>query len=312
MKNTFKVPIVYLCFNRPDLSEQTLSRIAEINPEKILVISDGPRAGNSSDLEKVEQQRMLIDKKLGTQRLMKRYSEKNLGCKMNVSSGLTWAFSNVNRAIIIEDDCLPDLSFFKFCEAMLEKYADDESIAHISGSNLLASRKDLFSNYESDYFFSRFPFIWGWATWARAWKHYDVSMASWLKLSPLEKAGWGPSWAANFESVANGSLDTWDFQWVYSVLSRKMKNVMSVKNLISNLGFRDDATHTRRDSYDMSQKPLQTMGFPLKLPAKMAFYDSFDREICRHVYGPNTFEPLYSPLRFKIKNFMRTILRYQG
>jgi len=200
--------------------------------------------------------------------IRKNYSEVNLGCKKRLSSGLDWVFSEVKEAIILEDDCRPHPTFFRFCEELLQKYRDDDRIGHIGGVNFQFGRK----RGPYSYYFSRYPHIWGWASWRRAWKGYDPSLTVWPKakeekrlrhfLGDRSLVGY---WTRIFEKVYQQQIDTWDYQWVFHCWTQNRLAVIPNVNLISNLGFDTNATHTTRRSKFNSMK-TETMEFPLFHP----------------------------------------------
>ncbi len=237
-------PVAFLIFNRPDLTEKVFNEIAKAKPKKLLVVADGPR--NKEDAVKCQQVRAVIEKVDWECEVSKNYSDVNLGCRKRVSSGIDWVFSQVEEAIILEDDCLPAPSFFYFCQSLLEYYRNDTRIFCISGNNFQFNNSR--TNYT--YYFSKYTHIWGWATWRRAWKHYDEKMSSWpdFKKSDLLRACseniyeryW---WSKFFESTYNGLIDTWDYQWLYTCWTQNGLTVIPNVNLVSNIGVRHDSTH---------------------------------------------------------------------
>lgn len=240
-----ETPVVLLIFNRPDLTARVFEAIAAQQPRRLLVVADGPR--NEAERELCEQTRAVIQVDWDCE-VETNYADENMGCKMRVSSGLDWAFSRVEEAIILEDDCLPAPDFFIFCAEMLERYRNDKRVMHISGDNFVP-----LSDSSVDYGFSRYVHVWGWATWRRAWLHYDVTATRW----PLEREKLLAScadknevryWNAAFESVFRGELDTWDYQWGLACWLQSGLAVVPRVNLVSNLGFRADATHTTNES----------------------------------------------------------------
>jgi hypothetical protein len=200
--------------------------------------------------------------------VLKNYSDVNLGCKRRVSSGLDWVFDTVEEAIILEDDCLPHPTFFRFCEEMLEKYRDDERIAMISGDNFQFGRK----RRGYGYYFSRYPHIWGWASWRRAWDNYDVDMKLWPK---IRDGGWLEDllgdrksvwyWKYKFENVYQGKIDTWDYQWTFACWIQSALTVIPNVNLVSNIGFGIKAVHTQ-DKDKFAQMEIESMSFPISHP----------------------------------------------
>jgi hypothetical protein len=246
-------PVAFIIFNRPDLTRIVFQSIRRAQPKTLLVVADGPR--NDSERVKCNSARSIIDSVDWDCEVIKNYSEVNLGCRDRVSSGIDWVFSQVEEAIILEDDCLPSDSFFGFCEMMLDCYRDDRRIMMISGNNFQVYRDRLPSSHAYSYYFSKYVHVWGWATWRRAWELYDVNMSSWpffkeenlnnsLSADPVEILFWQDI----FERVSVGEIDTWDYQWVYACFHQNSMSIMPSVNLISNIGFRADATHTLSDS----------------------------------------------------------------
>jgi hypothetical protein len=238
-------PVALIFFNRPEVTEQVFKRIAEAKPQTLLLIADGPRT--KEEAAACDQVRKIVDRIDWDCRVLKNFSEVNLGCKHRVASGLDWVFSQVDEAIILEDDCLPSHSFFYFCKTLLERFRDDKRIFMIGGDNFQFG----VSRTEDSYYFSRSAEVWGWATWKRAWQYYDVTMKSW----PAFKAGGGMRWAFEhpaeqqywgryFQETYEGKIDTWDYIWFYTCLSQSGLSVLPNINLVSNLGFGPNATHT--------------------------------------------------------------------
>lgn len=266
--NNIKTPVAFIIFNRPDTTACVFAEIAKAKPPKLLVVADGPRKDRIGEAEKCAATRAIINLVDWPCEVLTNYSDVNLGCKSRVSSGLNWVFEQVPEAIILEDDCLPDPSFFRFCEEMLEKYRDDERIAMVSGDNFQFGNK----RGDASYYFSRYNHIWGWASWRRAWKHYDVSMKLWPQFRDdkyldylfADKAS-RTYWHRAFEGVYSRKIDTWDYQWVFASWANNMISIMPNVNLISNIGFGANATHTQGSSI-YADMPMQQMDFPLVHP----------------------------------------------
>jgi len=263
-----KTSIAFIIFNRPDTTRRVFAEIARARPPKLLVIADGPRADHPDDAEKCAAVRAIIDGVNWDCEVLKNYSDVNLGCKRRVSSGLDWVFDTVEEAIILEDDCLPHPTFFRFCEEMLEKYRDDERIFMISGDNIQFGRK----RTEYSYYFSRYTHIWGWASWRRAWDNYDVDMKLWPE---IRDGGWLKDmlgdkrsiwyWKYIFENVYNGKIDTWDYQWTFACWIQNALTLLPNVNLISNIGFGYEASHTKaKDKFTMME--IESMSFPILHP----------------------------------------------
>jgi hypothetical protein len=240
-------PVAFIIFNRPDTTDRVFQAIRQAQPKQLLVIADGPRADRPGEAEKCAATRAVIDRVDWECEVLTNYSDINLGCKHRVSSGIDWVFSQVEEAIILEDDCLPAPSFFPFCQTLLEKYRDDDRIAMISGTN--CQQGNTRTSYS--YYYSKYPHIWGWATWRRAWKNYDVDMKTWpaCKQDNLLRAVFHDDyesdfWSGEFDGIHSGKVDTWDGQWAYTCFSQNQLSVIPGKNLISNIGFGINATHT--------------------------------------------------------------------
>ncbi|MBW4630335.1 MAG: glycosyltransferase family 2 protein [Iphinoe sp. HA4291-MV1] len=246
---SLSTPVIFIIFNRPDLTEIVFQAIRQAKPKKLLVVADGPRF--PEEAEKCEQTRSVIKKIDWKCEVLTNFSDKNLGCKRRISSGLDWIFSEVEEAIILEDDCLPTPSFFSFCQTLLEYYRHDERIMMISGNDFQNTQ----NRTSYSYYFSKYTHIWGWASWKRAWKHYDVDMKTWqdykkqnLIRSICEDPYEQKYWVDIFDRVSESLIDTWDYQWTYACWNQSGLTILPRTNLVSNLGFRPDATHTFGES----------------------------------------------------------------
>ncbi len=261
-------PVAFIVFNRPATTERVFNEIARARPPKLLVVADGARANRPGEAEKCAAVREIIDRIDWDCELLTNYSDTNLGCKNRVSSGLDWVFEQVPEAIILEDDCLPHPTFFRFCEDLLIRYRDDERIAMISGDNFQCGQK----RGAASYYFSKHHHIWGWASWRRAWRHYDRDIRIWPE---VRDNGWleflfqhpreRDYWHQVFESMYANKIDTWDYQWGLSSRLQGMLSILPNVNLISNIGFGIDATHTTNSSVN-SELPVSAMDFPLRHP----------------------------------------------
>ncbi len=245
-KNRLETPVLFMIFNRIDTAEQVFAKIREVQPTKLYIEADGPRKHVPGELDACQQVRnkilSMIDWKCDLHTL---FHEQNLGCKEAVSSAISWLFENEEQGIILEDDCLPETSFFFYCQKMLHKYSKDEEVMMISGTNYIAKQTEDSNNV----FFSQYYAIWGWATWKRAWAKYDKTMSTWpayKKSGALQRTypyfGVAPQLAFVFESAAQGKVNTWDYQWFYTCTSNNGYTIVPSKNQISNLQF-NSGTH---------------------------------------------------------------------
>jgi hypothetical protein len=244
-------PIVFLIFRRPDLTQKVLASIRQVRPRTLFVVADGPRT--AEEAEQCAQTRALIERIDWQCDVYKNYAETNLGCKQRVSSGISWAFSHVEEAIILEDDCLPVPTFFGFCEILLNYYRDDERVWVISGNNF----QDGIIRSPYSYYFSKYPHIWGWATWRRAWRYWQDQPQLWTEFKQLDLlAAIHPHpqennyWQGIFDAIFyHQHPDTWDYLWSFACWSQGGLSIIPQVNMVSNLGFREDATHTRNPKH---------------------------------------------------------------
>ncbi|MFB8790195.1 MAG: glycosyltransferase family 2 protein [Potamolinea sp.] len=277
-------PVAFLIFNRPDLTEIVFEAIRQAKPKKLLVVADGPRF--PEEAEKCHKAREVLKKVDWDCEVLTNFSEKNLGCGLRVSSGLDWVFSEVEEAIILEDDCLPSPSFFYFCQTLLEYYRHDERIMVISGDNF----QDGQSRTNYSYYFSKYNDNWGWASWRRAWNYYDFDMKTWpdyKKSNLIQLFCDDPEeqkyWTNKFDSVLDGSVDTWDYQWSYACFAQMGLTAIPNSNLISNLGCRADATHTISEDITLAKLPITDI-WEIKHPSLVIRNQEADAYACKHVF----------------------------
>lgn len=265
-----QTPVALIIFNRPDLTAQTLTAIAAARPEKLLVIADGPRPDKPDDVEKCAATRRVIERVDWDCEVLTNYSDINLGCGLRPATGLDWVFEQVEEAIILEDDCLPHPSFFPFCAELLARYRDDERVMMIGGVNFLGEWR----TPQQSYYFSYFGGSWGWASWRRAWRLNDYEMKLWptvLEAQLLEQLFPDPVycqyWKNIFQEVYDKrGADVWDYQWLLACWINSGYRILPEVNLISNVGFRPDATHTFGES-PMANQRTHAIEFPLKHPS---------------------------------------------
>ena len=265
-----KTAVLFLVFNRLDTTKQVFQAIRQAKPPRLYIAADGARKNKEDEADKVKAVRDYILSNIDWGCDIKTlFREENLGCKYAVSSAITWFFENEEQGIILEDDCLPSQSFFWFCEELLERYKDDLRVWHISGDNFQEGTK----HGNGYYYFSQFNHIWGWASWASRWKAYDVEMENFTKFHQAKRIEnmftqkeSQKYWSDVFTSVSQGNIDTWDYQWTYAVLSNSGLSVLPNKNLISNIGFGPDATHTFNLESQHSELKRHDIFLPLTHP----------------------------------------------
>jgi len=240
--------VLFLVFNRPESTYRVFEEIRKAKPPRLYLASDGPRKQKEGEAEKVEQIReFLIQNTDWDCEIKTLFRDKNLGCKYAVSEAISWFFRHEEQGIILEDDCLPSQSFFWFCEELLEKYKKNKRIGQISGDNYQIGRE----RPAADYYFSEYNQIWGWATWADRWNEYDSEMKD--IESPEFISVYRNNkkeirfWTKIFKSVKAGKIDTWDYQWTFYNWKNKWLSVIPSVNLVSNIGYGPEATHTFRE-----------------------------------------------------------------
>lgn len=281
----FETPILFIGFNRPDTSREVLKVLEKVKPINLYVAIDGPRKDVKGEKEQCAEVSRLFDNVNWDCKVHKLIREENLGCAVGVSSAITWFFDNVEQGIIIEDDCVPSLSFFPFSEELLNKYKDSKDIFHISGNNFQNGKM----RGDGDYYFSVIPHAWGWATWRRAWKYFELDFSgvitkdikNFVKNERLLKR-----YEVCFKNTLNGRYDTWDYPWVYWCWNYQGKSILPNRNLVTNIGFGEGATHTTNpDSVQSNVKAYEIL-FPLNHPSnieidrkadKYTFYKIFNQ-----------------------------------
>jgi hypothetical protein len=274
-----QTPIVFIIFNRPELTRRVFSRIAQVKPTRLLIVADGARADRPGETEISERVRAIALAVDWPCKVQTNFASSNMGCRSRLVSGLTWAFEQVEQAIILEDDVLPDLSFFPFCEEMLARFSDDDRISMITGFNIVQDS----TKTGDSYFYSRMTHIWGWATWRRSWARYDEHLAQWpairasgLLQSLFKEPAQYRFWARIFDQMHQGTgPDTWDYQWVYTNLINHALSVVPRVNLIANIGFGPEATHTTKVE-DTPTLAVGSLTFPLRHPPAIIPWSKLD------------------------------------
>ncbi|MGJ8588285.1 MAG: hypothetical protein ACSHXW_09030 [Yoonia sp.] len=282
-----QTPILFMVFNRPDTTSQVFEAIRKARPTRLYVAADGPRPDRNGEAELCAEVRRIatsVDWNCEVQTLLR---DKNLGCRSAVSGGITWFFENEEEGIILEDDCLPDPSFFPFCGELLERYRDTPEIMCITGNNF---QPDM-HGWQHSYYFSIFNHCWGWASWRRAWDLYDTDLAQYepVKANTLFQSlsivpGFAEYFIVALDRVKDGSLDTWDYSWTWTCWLNGGLTCTPQTNLISNIGFGADATHTQSPDATVADRPRETLTWPLSHPEKLEAAHAFDDVVSRKIY----------------------------
>jgi len=212
------------------------------------------------------------------------YQTSNLGCKRGVATAIDWFLAHEESGIILEDDCLPVPDFFPFCAELLEHYRDAPEVMMIGGHNPLGK----WDGDDASYLFSRTAPIWGWATWRRAWDRYDPTMRRWRdsEARALVRARMRFTeyrfTSQRFDKVYEGGLDSWGFAWAFAILLNEGLSVMPAKNLISNIGFDSEATHTKLAWSHEGAVPTYGYERPLRHPASTTPDKRFELAVFRN------------------------------
>lgn len=271
--------VLLLFFNRFDTTKRVFTQIAKVKPPRIYLAGDGSR--HTDDKAKIERIRAFLLGHISWDcEIHTRFLESNLGCKLAISSAISWFFSHEKQGIILEDDCLPNVSFFRFCDELLERYKHNEQVMMISGWSALdfaphtqVEHLCAKASLKEDYYFSKYNHIWGWASWARAWSRYQLTFKDFKNefkiLNNFSSKNEKTLWYNTFKAYAQGKIDTWDYPWTYSIWKHKGLCIYPKQNMILNIGLnRADATHTNTES-KFSSMPAYELIFPLKHPSKV-------------------------------------------
>lgn len=258
--------VLLLIFNRPDHTRRCLDAIAKARPSHLFVAADGPRTGFVGEADQCRQAREVVESIDWPCEVHTLFQETNLGCERAVSLAISWFFENVQSGIILEDDCIADPTFFAFCQSMLQRYRDDERVGVVTGNNFQRGQV----RGDASYYFSKYNHCWGWATWKRAWDCFDFSMSH-PSLSDLEvinqfacARGEDRYWRRVFKKVQKGEINSWAYRWTYSCWANRLLTVTPQNNLVENIGFGKDATHTIENGGHLPKR--QQIEFPLVHP----------------------------------------------
>jgi hypothetical protein len=304
-----ETPIVFIIFNRPDITAVVFEIIRQAKPSQLFVIADGPRANRDGEFEKCQATREIVERVDWNCEVLKNYSDTNLGCRDRVSSGLDWVFDRVEQAIVLEDDCLPHPSFFLFCQEMLAKYKNDERIMVVAGTNFQFGT----SRTDYSYYFSRYSHCWGWATWKRAWQHYDRDMNCWAEIrdgkwlnSILDDPSSIQYWHKIFQDTYHNQNSSWAYRWALSCWSQSGLTILPNVNLISNIGFGADATHSTSSTNQLANLPVCEMMFPLQHPLFVMRHDRADDFTERNIFRKSIFKRALLVLKSQSKKSIFT------
>ena len=303
---TFDVPILFLIFNRPDTTARVFEKIREVKPRQLFIAADGPRIEKEGEEEKCKAVRDLVLNNIDWPCEVKTlFRDHNLGCGKAVSGGITWFFENVEEGIILEDDTLPNKSFFRFCKELLDRYRNVSQVKIICGGNYV----NRIQTDGSTYYFTAFPHIWGWASWRRTWEEYDFTLETMDEMEALKKLKKYfknkkviESWLSYFRLVKEKKINSWDFQLGFSIFNHSGFNAVTNFNMISNIGFGDNATHTVSGDTGLANNPVTELKEIIH-PRNIMIDDYQDRHTEKRVSNV----PVTTQIRSILKNIKKAI-----
>jgi hypothetical protein len=268
-----KVPVLFLIFNRPENTKIVFNQIKQYRPDKLYVSADGPRLNNQRDLKLCKETRKIIDLVDWDCQVFTLFKESNEGCKKSIFGAVSWFFEKEESGIILEDDCLPAPIFFDYCTYYLQTMKTDKSIFAISGSRFN------FQSSKQSVALGSYSLMWGWATWSDRWRHYSFDVSDYnyvLKKQFFRKKALFNYWSSIYELMEQDKIDTWDYQWILTVFRQSGLVVRPPFNLVKNLGFNQDATHTLRINHPASKFDCINNEFVFK--EKLEYLASIDKE----------------------------------
>jgi hypothetical protein len=275
-------PVLFIVFRRPELTRAVWAAIRAAKPPRVYVACDGPRPDRPGEAEEVDRVRDVIDRNAAGLDIIRLYRPSNLGCGTGVSTAISWFFEHEPEGIILEDDCLPDPSFFLFCSSLLARYRNDSNVMQVAGYNPLGEPQ----TWSSDYVFSQYGWQWGWGTWRRAWQHFDLTMNSWpdFKRAGLHLgSNFSPARVAILDKTFRGEVDTWDYQWAYAMASRWGVSAVPRLSLIQNIGLGEGTHYRGRPGRPTTTTPAGTLDPNLRHPRFIVPDPAFDRAlVARH------------------------------
>lgn len=305
----YKIPILLVFFNRENIVMRTFERIRVAQPSKLYLACDGAREDHDGEQKVVENLRNTLLSKVDWECEVKtRFLDKNVGCSLGVSSAIDWFFENEEVGIILEDDCLPQKSFFPFMAEMLEKYKDDDRIGMVDGANYIKKYK-----IKDSYCFSKYKSTNGWGTWRRAWKNMDLDMTwrgSHYEDSIIKNMGycaWDVRyWKYRLRAVDANHVSAWDWQWYLTLSAQNQLSIFPKVSLISNIGFGEGATHTSFSTDAKDYLASQELEFPLQHPKYVVPDYNFDK--CFYKNNNTLYNRINQLIPFGLKRKIKTLL----
>ncbi|MFT6841334.1 MAG: hypothetical protein ACJASR_000092 [Psychroserpens sp.] len=302
-------PVLFMVFNRLDTTKRVFDTIKKAKPARLYLASDGARSIKAGEKETVDQVRNYVVSNIDWDCEVKTlFREQNLGCGLAVSGAIDWLFENEESGIILEDDCVPSESFFPFADAMLENYIDDNSVGIIGGYNMFGD----VTNDGIPYSAISMPVIWGWATWRRTWEMYKFDISNYSKIEIIEiinsvtnNVGTRRFFTKGIYETSIGKIDTWDFQLILKLFMYKKMVIVPNVNLIENIGFGSNATHTSDKNSALGQAKFGKLNPPYLFNGKLAINKSLVHLFEKEMYNLS----FVMSFRMTIKEFALKFLK---
>jgi len=272
---TTKKAVLFLTYNRFATTKKVFESIRKYKPDKLYIASDGARKYRDGEKLVINNIRNYLIKNISWKCEVKTlFREENIGLRNSVSDSITWFFNNEEDGIILEDDCLPNQSFFNFCSSLLDKYRDNKKIMHISGNCFAPNMID-----NSSYHFLKIQHCWGWACWSDRWKLYGKDLSTY-SLKNLKKISDNPNvqnyWKSILLEMKQKKIDSWAYQWMFRIIEKDGLCINPSVNLVSNIGFDNNATHTKNPENILSDKlvyEIKKLSHPDKVRLDIAAVD---------------------------------------
>lgn len=306
---SFDTPILLIVFNRPEKTQKLFEIIKKIKPKNLFIAADGPRE-KEFDIYNCKKVRKIFDNIEFNCNIHKKFNIKNEGLKNNVKNSIDWFFSKVEKGIIIEDDCMPSLSFFSFCQELLNKYEFNSKVMQINGTNLGLDYSNL---VKETYFFSKLNHVWGWATWKRSWILFDTEFEDYDILKKNNSfnnyfidnkiTNWMMKY---FDKSQSGTDNIWSINWAYSILKNSGLCVTPTKNLVQNIGFDGTGTSVKDRSFiDFSKTEINLLD---KIIHPMNINYDLKNDMLAYDIKISKIDPRAN-LMLKIKNKLKKLLK---
>ena len=281
-ETSLETAVLLIVFNRPTETEQVFDAIRQAKPKKLYIAIDAPRINNDQDVKLTNAVKKIVYNIDWECEVKTLEQDTNLGCRYGPVTAIDWFFDNETHGIILEDDCVPALSFFSFCQTLLKHYASNQQVMSITGTNVSSASKE-----PPDYFYSNYALMWGWTTWADRWEKYDRNLTTWpeyRRSNLLRNVNAGnvyfkKTWETILDRTSNDEFDAWDYQWIYTCWLHRGLTIVPNKNLITNIGFNDQATHTKKSNEYVERLPRHEVAQALTPPFEIRANLEIDQSI---------------------------------